>query len=209
MFNRHWPLGYALFSLLYILLTLYAKHSLIALVKIIPILILLGYLYRSNHIKFPSFLKYGLIFSLVGDFILTYFAAKGFVFGLGAFFIAHIFYILCLIPLQWQKQSLMIALLALGYGGLVLVLIAPQLGGLAIPVVAYMIILFLMTLSALFSKQNNRWLTLGAISFLFSDSLIGLNKFYQPLEFASLLIMTSYYFAQFSLVKGFSKASQE
>jgi uncharacterized membrane protein YhhN len=60
----------------------------------------------------------------------------------------------------------------------------------------------LMGVFTLLSKISNLWLILGGISFIVSDSIIGIDKFYSPIPHAGILIMISYYFAQFSLVKG-------
>jgi uncharacterized membrane protein YhhN len=69
-----------------------------------------------------------------------------------------------------------------------------------------MVILLLMALATVFSEKSNGWLIAGGISFVISDSLLGFNKFYMPVAQADVLIMVSYYFAQFSLLMGFIKA---
>lgn len=43
---------------------------------------------------------------------------------------------------------------------------------------------------------------IGGLSFVMSDSLIGINKFYQTIVYADFMIMTSYNFAQYALVRG-------
>jgi uncharacterized membrane protein YhhN len=64
-------------------------------------------------------------------------------------------------------------------------------------------ILLMMAIATLVSKRTNVWLVIGGLSFVLSDSLLGIDKFYFPIPHATLFIMVSYYFAQFSLVKGY------
>ncbi|MDQ7049803.1 MAG: lysoplasmalogenase [Enterobacterales bacterium] len=200
---------YWLLAILFIGLSVFRPFPFSWLIKITPIAILLLFVTLSPTKLFPKLLKYGLAFSLLGDFILDFFEEKGFVFGLAAFFIAHIFYIICFFPWKIQSPPIPIAIATLIYGTGVVVLISPNLGPLAIPVYAYMAILFSMTLAALFSNRSNRWLAVGAISFLLSDSIIGINKFYWSFDYSDLLIMSSYYAAQYGLIKGFSGASTQ
>ena len=70
-------------------------------------------------------------------------------------------------------------------------------------------ILLLMAITTLLSTKSNQWLIIGGLSFVLSDSLIGLDKFYQPIVGAHYFIMVSYYFAQFALFKGFLLAEQK
>ncbi|MGH2565082.1 MAG: lysoplasmalogenase family protein [Ginsengibacter sp.] len=39
------------------------------------------------------------------------------------------------------------------------------------------------------------------MSFVFSDSILALNKFYQPVPLSGLLIMATYLYAQWALVR--------
>ncbi|MCP3674333.1 MAG: lysoplasmalogenase [Gammaproteobacteria bacterium] len=142
----------------------------------------------------------GLIFSTVGDFILDYDGANWFIFGLGSFLIAHIFYLFSLKPLEVKRVP--IAILYFIYGIAMFVIIGSSLGQLFVPVLIYMSVLLLMGIFTLISKKSNQWLIVGGISFIMSDSLLGINKFYSDVPLSHVLIMVSYYFAQFALVKG-------
>jgi uncharacterized membrane protein YhhN len=46
---------------------------------------------------------------------------------------------------------------------------------------------------------------IGAILFMISDSILALNKFYQPLPFTNISIMFTYGFAQLFIVFGLLK----
>jgi len=147
----------------------------------------------------------GLFFSALGDFFLDYDRVNWFVFGLGSFLVAHLFYIFSLKPFVTKaivvKRLPIIAIYGV-YGISMFSLIYSGLGELFIPVFVYMTVLLLMGVTTLLSEKSNTWLVIGGISFILSDSIIGIDKFYQEIPYATFLIMSSYYFAQFSLVKG-------
>jgi uncharacterized membrane protein YhhN len=50
-------------------------------------------------------------------------------------------------------------------------------------------------------STENLWLLIGAILFIFSDSLIAVDKFYQPNEIYGVSIMITYILAQFLICK--------
>jgi alkenylglycerophosphocholine/alkenylglycerophosphoethanolamine hydrolase len=202
--NAYWHKTFIISAMLFILTTSFEPYPLSWLLKIIPISLLILYVSHQNQSVVPAIFIIGLFFSMLGDFILDFDRQAGFLYGLGAFFVAHLFYIASLGKWSIKPQSILVGLVVLSYGGFVSYLIFPQLGKLQIPVIAYMTILFIMTLSTLFCYRSNPWLVLGGISFLISDSIIGLNKFYHTIPFSAVMIMSSYYFAQYALVRGFT-----
>jgi uncharacterized membrane protein YhhN len=208
--NKANSLGFFLLASIFVVSTLVKPYPLSWAVKLLPMLLLIILAIKKlGFSKSGKFFIFGLLFSACGDFILDYDRQHWFIFGLGAFFIAHLFYLASLKPFVKslkQPQYLLIALLYIGYGGGMLSLLAEGLGELFVPVVAYMSILLLMALATVLSEKSNAWLIVGGISFVFSDSLIGFDKFYLPITHVSFAIMVSYYFAQFALLKGFIKA---
>jgi len=52
---------------------------------------------------------------------------------------------------------------------------------------------------AFFAQPTSHFLTVGALFFILSDSLIALNKFVITLPYQHLLIMGTYYLAQYCL----------
>jgi uncharacterized membrane protein YhhN len=172
--------------------------------KILPLLILVLFTKKISKTTPLKIFTWGLLFSVLGDFFLDYDPVNWFVFGLGSFLIAHILYILSLTPISLltaKKRSFIIAIYLI-YGVSIFALISSDLGELYIPVLAYMSILLIMALTTLTSNKTNKWLIIGGLSFVISDSLLGINKFYNPIPHAQLLIMLSYYFAQYALVQG-------
>jgi uncharacterized membrane protein YhhN len=192
----------------FVLFTFIKPYPFSWLMKVMPIIILLHFSWQNHtdskstrHMLFIA----GLAFSACGDFFLDYDRVNWFVFGLGSFLIAHLFYIFSLKPLRNVniiKNLLPIVAVYCLYGISMFSLIFSGLGELFIPVLIYMTVLLVMGIFTLLSTKSNAWLVVGGISFIASDSLLGINKFYQPIPYASVWIMISYYFAQFSLVKG-------
>ncbi|GHE91962.1 hypothetical protein GCM10011501_21820 [Thalassotalea profundi] len=147
----------------------------------------------------------GIVFSGIGDFFLDYDRVNWFIFGLASFFIAHVCYIASLKPelskLKFKKNMV----LASGYligGVFTFCLFASELQELFVPVFVYMLVLLLMAISTVLSLRSNYWLMLGGLSFVVSDTMIGLDKFYSPLNFHHSVIMVTYYFAQLALLLG-------
>jgi uncharacterized membrane protein YhhN len=174
------------------------------------------YLTRSAVLG-KSLLLAGLFFSWIGDMFLL-FENKNpwfFIFGLCSFLTTHIFYIVYFLRTRsanaslLKKQPVLIALV-LGYGVGLVWLLYPHLGDLKLPVIVYATVICTMLLSSLhvFLKMNKKAAArflLGASAFVASDSLLAINKFYQPFAFAGVLIMLTYCAAQYFIVTGYTQ----
>jgi uncharacterized membrane protein YhhN len=51
-------------------------------------------------------------------------------------------------------------------------------------------------------KKPGRWMFTGALLFVISDSVLAVNKFYQPFALAPVLIMITYGLAQLLITQG-------
>lgn len=142
----------------------------------------------------------GLVFSSFGDFFLDYDRVNWFIFGLGSFLVAHLFYIMSLAPVEKKRLSLVV--LYSVYGLSMFWLISSGLKDLFIPVLVYMSVLLMMGITTLISTKSNSWLIIGGLCFVASDSLIGINRFYINIPYSHLAIMITYYFAQYALTNG-------
>lgn len=191
-------------ALFFVLSTVIEPYPFSWFVKLIPMGILISFVFK--HMKTPSekLFLFGLIASAFGDFFLDYDRINWFIFGLGSFLIAHIFYLFALKPIERKKD--LIIILYMIYGTAMFWLISAGLGELFIPVFVYMTVLLIMAIVTLVSTKSNKWLIIGGLSFVISDSLIGINKFYLHIPYSHFMIMITYYLAQFSLVKGLIKS---
>jgi len=208
--NKNQTIIFAIFAFLFSFSTLVEENhfrSLILglslnhwLVKLIPMFLLILYCMKQVKTKTHRLFVVGLVFSATGDFLLAFDGVQLFIYGLAAFLIAHLFYLYSFLPIE-NKNNISVASY-LVYGVVMLSILLPTLGNLEIPVLLYMLVLLSMGVSTLLSRRSNRWLILGGISFVLSDSLLGMNKFHTQFVYSHLLVIVSYYFAQFALVKG-------
>ncbi|MGS2727071.1 lysoplasmalogenase [Psychroserpens sp. BH13MA-6] len=183
---------------------------------IVALLIIFFY-NRGKHLTFPIRLTtlLALLFSLLGDILLLYEAHQSnfFMFGLVAFLIAHVMYIIVFLK---DRNS---AIKPFGFIGLLLVyaiglcyLLMDHLGDLFMPVIIYMVIILTMATSAYLRKNKVPRISfvlvfVGALLFMVSDSILALNKFYQAIPFSSIYIMGTYALAQLCLVLGILRSA--
>lgn len=170
---------------------------------LIPLLILI-YLFETRKLNDSSTLSVnktflsGLIFSFLGDVFLLF--EWGFLPGLGSFLLAHIFYILCFSKISVKKQLPFLAFSLLIYVGSLLYFLFPYLNEMKIPVIFYAFVISAMLYFAV--KTKRKFLILGALLFVVSDSLLAFNLFLKETKTLSLLVMMTYVFAQYLLVCG-------
>ncbi|PAV31599.1 lysoplasmalogenase [Virgibacillus profundi] len=193
------PILILLMSILYIFIIPEEPLGIKLLFKLIPMAMIIFYAIR----KLPGkkslthwLILIGLFFSMIGDGTLHWFVV-----GLSAFLIGHLFYMTGFFA-KWNFsviRFLMIVPIAV-YGffmGSELLNALKQEGNdtLIIPVLAYIIVISLMAWSAVMT--GNKWVIMGSILFVISDSILAWNMFVAPVNFSGELIMSTYYGAQF------------
>lgn len=209
---------YIAFSLMYLAILAfgYERFDLFLKPILIPILGFGAYFYR----KFPTqnTLLIALLFSWIGDVILL-FTDLGeiyFIIGLVSFLMAHILYCILFnkqnrVRKKQNKTFFVIGsvLIATYLIGMVSVLM-PHLGDLEIPVSIYATVISIMLLFAfngllVWQRPGNILVCLGAFFFVVSDSILAVNKFYDPIPKSSFFIMLTYLLAQYLIVLGILK----
>lgn len=181
---------------------------------LLPVLIIL-LASATGAVRGKKIMLVALFFSWMGDVLLMFESrhALFFIFGLVCFLTTHILYIIYFLSISSEnisllkKYPLLIALVA-AYGVSLVWLLFPHLAGLKIPVMVYAAVICTMLLCSLhiFHKVNstaNIHYVSGALFFVLSDSLLAVNKFYQPLAYAGVFIMLTYCLAQYLIVRGF------
>ena len=166
-------------------------------------------LYLSAAEKPNLWFVLGLFFSFLGDVFLLFTTENFFMFGLGAFLLAHIMYIKITAGfLKKQSVTIMVssAIPFVLLTAALLYLIKGNLGEMTIPVVIYAIVIATFGSVAFLNYRNekstaNLWLFLGAVLFIISDSMIAINRFYEAKEMYGLLIMLTYIIAQYLICK--------
>jgi uncharacterized membrane protein YhhN len=201
--------------IIYLLLTLltgfghifweYKKHyPLIYILKPLTILIIItSVIVLSPMDSYARLIIAGLVFSLFGDFFLML-RQQRFIAGLVSFLIAHFiysygFYQRLDIPLQWH-YLLYFCVPALLY----FAFLYSGLGKLKVPVLVYVSAIVLMTFLSLqvYLTEGTAFALaafVGALIFMLSDATLALNKFKQPFKAAQLMILTTYYVAQWAI----------
>jgi uncharacterized membrane protein YhhN len=151
-----------------------------------------------------------LLFSAVGDVLLAIpWWAASFVLGLGAFLLAHLCFLGALLPLargSGRSRLRLIAVASVCAGCVALLAwFWPQLGrdGMTIPVTVYMLVLVAMVSAALLARLPTLWTAFGAVSFAWSDAMIGISRFVLGNEALAVPIWWTYAAAQVLITAGF------
>jgi len=191
---------------------LFDLHMLYLTAKPLLMITLLFYFISASK-GYPSWRFYvmaALVFSWGGDVFLM--QDGMFTAGLVSFLVAHIFYITAyqktgaasgeLRPLDIIKFVL--------FGAVVMWVLYPGLGGMLIPVLAYMLVLLSMGVWA--HKRRGAtpmasfvMVSTGAMLFVISDGLIAINKFAWEVPAERFLVMSTYIAAQYFIVQGLLK----
>jgi len=208
---------YFFISLIYLLALLFGYEYLDLYLKpaLIPLLGFAVYAYK----RFPSrnSLLTALAFSWVGDIVLLFadIAEIYFILALASFLISHLIY--CTL-FNKQKAVEIRNNIVFRIGCLIILLyvvgmisfLLPTLGTLKVPVIIYAFVISTMLLFAFngflsWSKPGNKYVFYGAVTFIISDSILAINKFYTPIQKGSFFIMVTYLVAQYLIVDGILK----
>jgi uncharacterized membrane protein YhhN len=147
----------------------------------------------------------GLLFSFGGDIALMFQDnRKAFTLGLGLFLLAHIAYTVVFIMLgRFTSWDLLSGVILLAAALSFYRLLAPNLGSMKVPVIAYIVIISLMVSRALstfaspaFSITQAWMIAGGAILFYISDVILAANRFWKPWKYQRISL-AFYYAGQF------------
>jgi uncharacterized membrane protein YhhN len=212
---------FVIVSIVYLAFIVFGKEDIAWYLKPLLLPCLLLAVNESSEFATKKLLLSALVFSWIGDVVLL-FADKGelyFIFGLVSFLIAHILFIVLFIKQEAYKTpnkalfGLGVVFVA-GYLFVMLTVLFPTLGDLKIPVSVYAFTISLMLVMAIrggltWRNPMNLLILNGAISFVVSDSILAMNKFYTELPNASLLIMSTYLIAQYLITFGVLKLNEQ
>jgi len=177
--------------------------------------LLAGYFIYSTKGFSNSLIRWvlsALFFSWAGDVLLMFQEKDSlfFMLGLSAFLLAHVFYIIAFQSIRSREgiklRPMLLAIVIAYYAGLIY-LLYPKLGDMRMPVMVYGIvisIMFMLAMHLLFIKNATagKLMMAGALLFVISDSVLAINKFYQPFNGAGIVIMITYGLAQLLIVHG-------
>jgi uncharacterized membrane protein YhhN len=154
----------------------------------------------TNSSLYKYLIITGLFFSLAGDIFLML-PSDRFIQGLVSFLVAHVFYIIAFTQnISFTFSPWFFFILAI-YGIFIYKLLYPNLGKKKIPVALYILIILLMGETAfnqwqVINSDQAMFAFIGAILFIISDSSLAFNRFRKPFKISRLLILTTYFSAQ-------------
>ncbi|WP_264737605.1 lysoplasmalogenase [Cytobacillus firmus] len=194
------PILFGLMAFLYIFIVPPEPLAIKITFKLIPMALIIIY----AVLKLPAspspalrLVVIGLFFCMLGDG----FIAVSFVAGLGAFLVGHLFYLTGFLKMSRMTKLRLAAIIPIGFYSLI---IGSQLiaslseegnDALVIPVIAYMLVISFMALSAILTGKKRA--IAGSILFVISDSILSWNMFVSDIVYSDVFIMTTYYSAQF------------
>ena len=178
-----------------------------AVFKPFLMLTLMGVYVFSSGKKNKWFLL-ALAFSFLGDVLLLD-KENMFLFGIAAFLMTQLIYIgliLKRINETTLQQRILAVLPFLIYITFLIMLLKDNLGEYLIPVIVYAITIGIFGIVSLlnylkFKTRSGQLLLIGAVLFILSDSMIALNKFYEPRDFYPVAIMVTYVLAQLIIMR--------
>ncbi|SNY94827.1 lysoplasmalogenase [Flagellimonas pacifica] len=162
----------------------------------ILILSLLFFVQSGTLSKYRNLIIIALAFCLLGDVFLL--KDSYFVFGLGSFLIGHLLFASAFIKLEGFHFHWVSLLIFLVIGGVILFWLQPNLGNFELPVTIYIIVIIFMAWQgmSLFLRQKQTaylLIALAVLLFMFSDTMIAVNKFRSPFNLSGLVILSTYW----------------
>lgn len=180
------------------------------------LLLIAGFTLASGWRGDGAWFGLGLIFSFAGDVFLMM-PPSFFMVSLAAFLIAHIAYIIgfnqSLIVPGWELIIPVLGFIGLGWLSYrrvrSAILCQPKGQWIRFPVLVYLVIISLMVFSSMLCWLRPDWpstaaglVSVGALLFYVSDSVLAINRFCGSIRGGRLLVIVSYHLAQISIVAG-------
>jgi uncharacterized membrane protein YhhN len=174
-------------------------YAFFVVLKPLTTLLVIGLLYVgvTHWSPFSWWLLSGLVFCLIGDTFLL--KDSFFIYGLSAFFVAHVCFLVAFVRHDGLAFSLPVLLLLSGISVSYFMVLMPHLGPMVTAVGLYFLIILLMTIKGVSlairrpDAVGHRRVAIAVVLFMLSDSVIGYNKFIASFELSSALILSTYW----------------
>jgi len=150
----------------------------------------------NKNSKFKRLMIAALLLCLLGDILLLFPAY--FVFGLGAFLVAHLLFTVGFVKLKEFHPDWSSFLLLYGIGASLFFWLKPGLGEFMVPVAIYVVVICFMAWQGigLFLKEKRKeflWIAIAVLLFMFSDTMIAITKFKTDFDYSSIVILSTYW----------------
>ena len=158
----------------------------------------------------------GILFSLAGDVLLMISLDRMFIFGLIAFLLAHLAYLVGfqneLMKVSAWSVVLIVILVISAVRVMRRIVSAIRAKGqtrLVVPVIVYSTVITVMLYAAMTTLSNTEWkagasllVSAGAFLFYLSDLILAWNKFVSPINNGRILNIAAYHLGQIGLIAG-------
>ena len=177
-------------------------------IKAVPLASILIFTLIVKRGRVRTYLALGLLLFLCGDVLFDLDPSRYFIFGLGCFLLAHIFYmILFLRDFRYRAKSLPVIAGVTVYGLAMAWLLRNADPERIIPVMVYLVVVSLMTMSAAIYSAGRAWkganlVVIGAAVFMLSASVIAVNQFLLLIPNTPMISLSLYWTAQLLIVRG-------
>ncbi|TNF65375.1 MAG: lysoplasmalogenase [Gammaproteobacteria bacterium] len=179
----------------------YRNRYMLYLFKPATIVIIIVYILTAKvHSQwYADLIVIGLIFSLIGDVFLML-PQDRFVFGLAAFLMAHLVYILALYFHIYAFEYWLLIPLVI-YGLAIFYYLYPKLDEFKLPVMIYIcVILVMIWFACVWWLNGGPWfIFIGVILFGLSDTVLAIDKFRFSFKQAQAIILLTYFIAQYCI----------
>lgn len=191
-------------GLIYLVLLPLKPYPLSWLLKPIPMLIFAVLCWRAWPGVIGILLGTAFVGAAGGDFFLDYGDRDGlFIQALCSFLVNQLALVGAFTLMAKGKPWLRWRMLPVTLYSLLLALwLIPAAGAYQLPVAIYLFCLYAMAIMACRVEKKPGMLWLGAMLFVIADSLIGVNKFAMPFEYAVPVIVTVYFTGQVLIAAG-------
>ncbi len=175
------------------------------LCKPLPVLAMLFWILGTPADGYRRWVTVGLVLSMLGDILLEW-PINAFVPGLAAFLLAHLAYLAAYLG-DTRRLAPLGLLIAGGVGGALFALLYSRgLGPLLLPIALYSLTISAMLWRAIarlgvpsIAGASRVFAALGALLFVSSDSMIGINRFVAAFDASSHAIMLTYWLGQLGI----------
>ena len=179
------------------------------IIKGLAVASLAAIVWQQRQSTQEAWLAAALLSHSVGDVLLEIDRTELFLPAVGAFLCGHVLYLIAFWPdvvrvrqLSAMNKGLILAVATFGLVmGTILYPHLPR--ALTPPVVIYMFAICAMAIAAIAMNYSPKWVVVGALLYLFSDALIGLDTFVSPLALSAYFVWPAYYFGQLLIGLGF------
>lgn len=165
--------------------------------KLIPMALIIMFAVMTPPLvstKYKRIILSGLFVCMIADGVIYWFMA-----GLVTFFIGHLFYIFAFKSVSRNRVPIWAAILLVLYGAVMAIWIAGTQFAVGEMILGFAIIAYItviLTMGWMAIRTGMRLAITGALLFMFSDSVLAIDRFIIDIPYRDAFVMVTYYAAQ-------------